>query len=257
MQSRSGLAAATAANTWARLNSTRLPSSRDRRATVKPGPGYNASGVGPAVSLGSCATDTRPDTADTSPSATVRPRAYGTVTTPSASSDSPTDSPRMHRFALSRFAVRQPRDPRQAGGRRAHGAGAPGAGDAAGSDHRVRRDERRHPAGTIVRPARWPTSNSMYAALAESGATVVTTTFPNVAQFLPLGRLVSGRLARINDAITGGRRPIRLPARRPLQRGLDARFGHLGRRPRPRVHQGPHPVRRRGRRGSQFAWQQP
>ncbi|MGA9678792.1 MAG: SGNH/GDSL hydrolase family protein [Mycobacterium sp.] len=44
---------------------------------------------------------------------------------------------------------------------------------------------------------------STYAALAESGATVVTTTFPNVAQFLPLGRLVSGRLARINDAIRG------------------------------------------------------
>jgi lysophospholipase L1-like esterase len=42
----------------------------------------------------------------------------------------------------------------------------------------------------------------MYAALAASGATVVTTTFPNVAQFLPLGRLVSGRLARINGAIT-------------------------------------------------------
>jgi lysophospholipase L1-like esterase len=41
----------------------------------------------------------------------------------------------------------------------------------------------------------------IYAALAESGATVVTTTFPNVAQFLPLGRLVSGRLARINAAI--------------------------------------------------------
>jgi lysophospholipase L1-like esterase len=44
---------------------------------------------------------------------------------------------------------------------------------------------------------------SVYAALAESGATVVTTTFPNVAQFLPLGRLVSGRLARINKAISG------------------------------------------------------
>ena len=42
---------------------------------------------------------------------------------------------------------------------------------------------------------------NVYAALAESGATLVTTTFPNVAQFLPLGRLVSGRLARINDAI--------------------------------------------------------
>ncbi len=41
----------------------------------------------------------------------------------------------------------------------------------------------------------------VYAALAESGATVVTTTFPNVAQFLPLGRLVSGRLHRINAAI--------------------------------------------------------
>jgi lysophospholipase L1-like esterase len=41
----------------------------------------------------------------------------------------------------------------------------------------------------------------VYAALAGSGATVVTTTFPNVAQFLPFGRVVSGRLARINFAI--------------------------------------------------------
>jgi lysophospholipase L1-like esterase len=42
---------------------------------------------------------------------------------------------------------------------------------------------------------------TLYVMLAESGATVVTTTFPNVAQFLPLGWLVSGRLARINNAI--------------------------------------------------------
>ena len=42
---------------------------------------------------------------------------------------------------------------------------------------------------------------SLYAALARSGATVVTTTFPNVAQFLPVGRLVSARLSRINEAI--------------------------------------------------------
>lgn len=42
----------------------------------------------------------------------------------------------------------------------------------------------------------------IYAALAQSGATVVTTTFPNVAQFLPLGRLVAGRLTRINGAIS-------------------------------------------------------
>jgi lysophospholipase L1-like esterase len=43
--------------------------------------------------------------------------------------------------------------------------------------------------------------DEVYAALAGSGATVVTTTFPNVAQFLPLGRLVSGRLTRINGVI--------------------------------------------------------
>ncbi|MEY8016982.1 SGNH/GDSL hydrolase family protein [Mycobacterium servetii] len=42
----------------------------------------------------------------------------------------------------------------------------------------------------------------LHAALAESGATVVTTTFPNVAQFLPLGRLVATRLTRINQAIS-------------------------------------------------------
>ena len=42
---------------------------------------------------------------------------------------------------------------------------------------------------------------ALYAALAGSGATVMTTTFPNVAQFLPFGRLVSRRLARINRAI--------------------------------------------------------
>jgi lysophospholipase L1-like esterase len=42
---------------------------------------------------------------------------------------------------------------------------------------------------------------TLHAMLAESRATVVTTTFPNVAQFLPLGWLVSGRLARINNAI--------------------------------------------------------
>jgi lysophospholipase L1-like esterase len=42
---------------------------------------------------------------------------------------------------------------------------------------------------------------TLYETLAGSGATVVTTTFPNVAQFLPFGWLVAGRLARINDAI--------------------------------------------------------
>jgi lysophospholipase L1-like esterase len=41
----------------------------------------------------------------------------------------------------------------------------------------------------------------LYATLADSGATVLTTTFPNVAQFLPFGWIVSKRLARINWAI--------------------------------------------------------
>jgi lysophospholipase L1-like esterase len=52
----------------------------------------------------------------------------------------------------------------------------------------------------------------VYAALARSGATVVTTTFPNVAQFLPFGRIVSKRLDRINNAITvaAGRYGFRL-----------------------------------------------
>jgi lysophospholipase L1-like esterase len=66
---------------------------------------------------------------------------------------------------------------------------------------------------------------AIYAALAASGATVVTTTFPNVAQFLPLGRLVSGRLARINNAIraAAGRYDFRLVDlyNAPSMRNLD------------------------------------
>jgi lysophospholipase L1-like esterase len=42
---------------------------------------------------------------------------------------------------------------------------------------------------------------TLYARLAESGATVVTTTFPNVAKLIPLGRIVSPRVARINRTI--------------------------------------------------------
>jgi len=45
---------------------------------------------------------------------------------------------------------------------------------------------------------------TLYAALAESGIPrlqVVTTTFPNVAQLIPLGRIVSPRVARINNTI--------------------------------------------------------
>lgn len=42
----------------------------------------------------------------------------------------------------------------------------------------------------------------IYAALAASGATVVTTTFPDITQILPVGRLLGKRVLHINAAIT-------------------------------------------------------
>jgi lysophospholipase L1-like esterase len=41
----------------------------------------------------------------------------------------------------------------------------------------------------------------LYAQLALSGATVVTTTFPDLAQIIPIGRILSARVSRINAAI--------------------------------------------------------
>lgn len=41
----------------------------------------------------------------------------------------------------------------------------------------------------------------LYAALAQTGATVVTTTFPDIVRILPVGRLLNGRVLLINDAI--------------------------------------------------------
>ncbi|MDV3126209.1 SGNH/GDSL hydrolase family protein [Mycobacterium sp. 21AC1] len=42
----------------------------------------------------------------------------------------------------------------------------------------------------------------IYGRLAESGATVVTTTFPDITQILPVGRLLGDRVLKINAAIT-------------------------------------------------------
>ena len=42
----------------------------------------------------------------------------------------------------------------------------------------------------------------LYTALAGSGATVVTTTFPDITQILPVGRLLARRVKQINAAIT-------------------------------------------------------
>lgn len=41
----------------------------------------------------------------------------------------------------------------------------------------------------------------LHARLAESGATVVTTTFPDLARIMPVGRLLTKRVIRINDVI--------------------------------------------------------
>jgi lysophospholipase L1-like esterase len=43
--------------------------------------------------------------------------------------------------------------------------------------------------------------DDLHAQLAGTGATVVTTTFPDLAQILPIGRMLGARLLRINDAI--------------------------------------------------------
>ena len=59
----------------------------------------------------------------------------------------------------------------------------------------------------VVRPGRsFDTAlvalDVLYTRLAESGATVITTTFPDVARILPVGRILVARINRINTAIT-------------------------------------------------------
>ncbi|MGB3481494.1 MAG: SGNH/GDSL hydrolase family protein [Mycobacterium sp.] len=59
----------------------------------------------------------------------------------------------------------------------------------------------------MVRPGRWFDTalvelETVYTRLAETGATVVTTTFPDVAKILPVGRVLSARLQQINAVIT-------------------------------------------------------
>lgn len=43
--------------------------------------------------------------------------------------------------------------------------------------------------------------DAMYDQLAQTGATVVTTTFPDITKILPLGRLIAGRIVQLNDVI--------------------------------------------------------
>jgi hypothetical protein len=43
--------------------------------------------------------------------------------------------------------------------------------------------------------------DDLHVRLSESGATVVTTTFPDIARILPVGRLLASRVLEVNDAI--------------------------------------------------------
>lgn len=59
----------------------------------------------------------------------------------------------------------------------------------------------------MLRPGRWFDTalvelETVYTRLAETGATVVTTTFPDVARILPVGRVLAARLRQINAVIT-------------------------------------------------------
>ena len=99
--------------------------------------------------------------------------------------------------------------------------------------------------------------DDLHVRLSQSGATVVTTTFPDIAQHparRPAARITGNRGQRRDQ---NRRRPSRVPPRRPLRRAVDGRAGHLERRPRTRFPQGPHAVRGGGRRGAGFAWEQP
>mgnify|MGYP001806130708 CR=1 FL=1 len=60
----------------------------------------------------------------------------------------------------------------------------------------------------VTRPGRTFTTamadlEDIYQQLANSGATVVTTLFPDVAKMLPVGRLIGSRIQQVNDVIGG------------------------------------------------------
>ncbi|MCV7174354.1 SGNH/GDSL hydrolase family protein [Mycolicibacterium sphagni] len=60
----------------------------------------------------------------------------------------------------------------------------------------------------VTRPGRMFTAamadlENVYQQLADSGATVVTTLFPDVAKMLPVGRLIGSRIREVNDVIKG------------------------------------------------------
>jgi len=72
-------------------------------------------------------------------------------------------------------------------------------GNAAGPHHGLRRHERRDPPGARIRSHAWPNSNDLHDRLSHSGATVVTTTFPDIARILPAGRLLASRVIEVNE----------------------------------------------------------
>ena len=64
----------------------------------------------------------------------------------------------------------------------------------------VHRDERRDPPGPFFDRA-LADLDALHTRLAQSGAAVVTTTFPDLAQILPIGRVLVSRVEQINGEI--------------------------------------------------------
>ncbi len=83
--------------------------------------------------------------------------------------------------------------------------------------------------------------------LAQSGATVLTTTFPNIGQIVPIGRILTTRMLRTNEAIATASENLWVQAGRPVWRGVDDPAGRLEPRPGARVDEGAPAVCRRGR----------
>ena len=99
--------------------------------------------------------------------------------------------------------------------------------------------------------------DALHTRLAPSGATVVTTTFPDLAKILPIGRVLVSRVEQINGEIrtAAAQHGFRLVDLYDAPSMADPDTWSRG--PGPRIDQGPHAVRRRGGRSARPSRQQP
>ena len=194
-------------------------------------------------------------TPDMSQSAIARRKASGTATIQRAHRlrRSARDD---HRLARPRTGVCQPRRARPTNRRPAGRATAARTGDASGSDHRVHRHERRHPARTVFRTCpRRPRHAAHAVGPIRRHGRDDNVPGPRADPADRTRSRVAGRTDQRRNQ--DGRRTARISARRPLRRAVDGGPGDLEPGPHPWIDQGPHPVRRRGGRGARSSRQQP